>query len=472
MVQRRPEVPEADFIRRMEGFLDDQGGTFDETDLDRIGTFLDNNLRLREDWGRILTALEDDAEDDAIEPVLRKLRDRIVTVDEAIANYKKQNGITSPLTIFVGAGGSAPLPTQIPTVQSLLPILWVKAAEIGSKPLLRLQRQCDALDIRNIEDLLTAIYLAQGAVGNSKITLLLRGLLEGQAPSEEGVSPNAARFSRVRRGADRNQPAIEVVESLRESLQTLFSLLVGMMVGKPRNPIHEAIASYCSESRDTTIITTNYDLCIESAITSGRYTYEAIAPQNDESEESDYGVVRVLKLHGSLNWYACLSCDRYVAADIESIDRAFQTGLYPVIAMCQTCQATSQQLIVPPITQKYQIHPRLLDIRQAAEQALSLAKVIIVVGYSFTENDEYILRMVSRAVEADPDKDVLILDTDNAPARRFRQFVGTHARNFDFEKRVRDFVGDAAVTMPALLKPRSKMGKSKSNLSKIVKKVA
>ncbi|PKB72237.1 MAG: hypothetical protein BZY87_01080 [SAR202 cluster bacterium Io17-Chloro-G6] len=93
----------------------------------------------------------------------------------------------------------------------------------------------------------------------------------------------------------------------------------------------------------------------------------------------------------------------------------------------------------------------LLDVRQAAEQVLRHAKSILVIGYSFTENDEYISRMFSRAVEADADKDIFVLDLESAPADRFRQFLTTHAQNFDSDNRIFDFVGDGEETLPLLL---------------------
>ena len=57
-------------------------------------------------------------------------------------------------------------------------MLWRKAAEIGHHPLLRIRDLCERLGVRNIEDLLTAITLAQAAMGN-------RTTLE---PSFQGLS--------------------------------------------------------------------------------------------------------------------------------------------------------------------------------------------------------------------------------------------------------------------------------------------
>ncbi|PKB72238.1 MAG: hypothetical protein BZY87_01085 [SAR202 cluster bacterium Io17-Chloro-G6] len=332
-------------------YLRIQDDNLDSEDLERINDFLTRTRTpLKEDWGRVVEALENQSSyDSEAGGTLFRLKERFISVAGAILNFKRGRGLRSPLVIFVGAGGSAPPPTSIPTLQTLLPTLWKKAEEIGNKPLLRLQQQCESLGISNIEDLLSAIYLAQGAVGNAKIASLLRLLLGGQdSPTDDSNLSPSARARRQR--AESQQPGIEIVESLRESLQTLFSVLVGMMVGKPGNKIHMGISEYCRLAGNTTIITTNYDVCIESALGQDGFTYDELEQSSEDQLPKIPLATRVLKLHGSLNWYACLSCDRPVTARLDSIDRAFSDGLYPVIAMCRDCQSTAQQLIVPPIT--------------------------------------------------------------------------------------------------------------------------
>jgi hypothetical protein len=159
----------------------------------------------------------------------------------------------------------------------------------------------------------------------------------------------------------------------------------------------------------------------------------------------------ILKLHGSLNWYSCRNCDSYTVAEAEDVIDIFDRGLYPVISICSTCQATAQQLIVPPIAQKYQEHPILLDIRRRAEDAFLNARAIVVGGYSFTEADEYIMRMLSRAVRADRDKVIVVLDMKLAPHSRLSRFLETHARTFETRNRLLPIVGDIVNVGPPLV---------------------
>ena len=449
---RRRETSVIDDLHEM---LNGQDEEFDESDLLTIEEFISSapEPQAIDNWTRIVSAVEAQAEfDEDVAVQLARLKAWLAPVHSRAETYGTEKGIEDPVLFFVGAGGSAPEPTAIPTVRDMLPILWNKAEEIGSRPLLRLRDQSTGLNIESIEDLLSAIYLAQGAVGNPKIAALLRFLLSGTP-----IQPEAERSSRTGQRSPGRQtqrtatlvPDIDIVESLQESVQTLFSVLVGMMVGRTPNDIHNSIATFCRKKSGSTVVTTNYDVCIETALGTGNFQYGA--DQRVEHEPLAEGATAVLKLHGSLNWYACRSCDRDVAADVDSIDNAYKAGLYPVIAMCRSCQATSQQLIVPPIAQKYQSHPLLLEVRQAAEEALRAAKTVVVVGYSFTEDDEYILRMFSRAAELNPEKTVLVFDQSRQAAVKLRRFLGTHARNYNVADNVIDFTGDGAVVLPAFV---------------------
>jgi NAD-dependent SIR2 family protein deacetylase len=220
-----------------------------------------------------------------------------------------------------------------------------------------------------------------------------------------------------------------------------------MMVGRPSNAAHLSIAELCTSHPGTTVVTTNYDTCLEGALGGDAYTY-GFEPR--ATSPSSPSVTRLAKLHGSLNWYSCVNCDRFIAAPLDEVGRAFQAGLYPIISICPSCQATAQQLIVPPIGQKYHDHPMFLNVRRVAEDAFRDAGVVFIVGYSFNEADEYILRMLSRATQEDSDKLFVVLDTDSSPCTRLIKFLQTHVRAFDVKQGVVQILGDASVTVPLL----------------------
>ena len=365
----RKTQDEQAFLRQMRGYLEAQG-TFDESDLGNIREFVSTEGRsLEEDWSDVISALRNQDEEELADEVESSGRPDFTHLAEKVRSSGKDN----KWAIFVGAGGSRPSPTDIPTVAELLPRLWQKAEEINAPSLLRLKERCAQLNITNIEDLLTAIDLAQSAASNPPIASLLEDLLYTQIP------PTV----RTRRGSPVRLVGSELVDSLSESSQLLFSVLVGMMKDQKENDIHRAIASRVN-GKDDVIITTNYDVCIERALGPGNYFYGLDGNITKKSNET-----RLIKLHGSLSWYVCKSCDTYVTAGLDELDAASASKLYPLVAMCHICAATAQQLIVPPVGAKSADHPALLENRQGAEEAFADAPVIIVIGYSFSETDHY-----------------------------------------------------------------------------------
>jgi len=224
-------------------------------------------------------------------------------------------GLNTEWAVFVGAGGSKPSPTDIPLVSELLPTLWEKATEVNAKHLLDLRERCDALEIRNIEDLLTAIDITRSAAATPRVRGLVQGLLLGEEVRRDEMG-------RIRLASAPSESGL--VERLQESMQTLFSLLVGRMRNAPPNAFHDSLAKRSRGQKALTVITTNYDICVERPLDS--YRYGGIHGSSGETT--------LLKLHGSLNWFACGSCDEVVAADLVTVDALAEARLYPVVSQC------------------------------------------------------------------------------------------------------------------------------------------
>ncbi|MEZ4554421.1 MAG: SIR2 family protein [Dehalococcoidia bacterium] len=422
---------ETDAHLRLTRYLREQG-ELDESDLDRLTKFLDSHQQawLTLDWQEILDALQRQEQTS----LWRRLDARIARpadVAAGTATRIAQGTIaTTPWVMMLGAGASKPAPTNIPLVSELLAILWEKAAAVNAKSLLRIRERAEDLGITNIEDLLTAIDIAQTVSGAPRVRGLIRDLLY---PTDPRRGPQ--------RLGNRNLDQLAPMDDLRESSETLFSLLVGMMRTSPANPIHVAIADRSRRS-NLTALTTNYDVCLERALGADGYWYVGV-------EERRQGAP-ILKMHGSLNWFACRNCDRVVAVQLAHIESAIEAGIYPVVSQCPSCEALAPHLIVPPIGTKSAQHPTLLAIRHEAEEAIKSAGVFCVVGYSFQETDEYILRMISRAV-SDSDTQIVVFDTSAAPAARLSAFLKAHATGFTVERNVHIVQGDASETLPAFI---------------------
>ena len=444
---RSRRADEQETYQSLTRFLDRQG-ELDSTDKSDLRRFLESHSgSLEMDW----SAVEDDLDRQGEPQLLEQLVSRrysseedIIAIASSLHNKLSSN---ASWTLLVGAGGSSPSPTEIPTVSELLPILWKKAAEINAPSLLRLEDVCNRLGITDIEVLLTAIELAQMATHSPGAVGLLEALLF-QRSSLDGVQ---SRGTSRRISAGRTSP--ENVEILSESSQTLFSVLVGMMTEKPSNAIHKAIADRIASGQGDTVITTNYDVCIEKALMDQGRAYRYGFVDEDQSGSL------VLKLHGSLNWYSCRSCDEHVTADLRQISDAVESGLYPIVSMCRSCSATAQQMIVPPTAMKSVQHPVLLEIRQQAEQALRASGMIVVIGYSFTESDQYVKRMIARAMRDDPSKPILVFDSAIGPIKRLRNYLLTHSSDVG-ESSVYSILGDGSVSVDMFVRQWKKISEA------------
>lgn len=434
-----PGYPDVEYLRHLAQIAEEDSLSPGDV------AFIRNWLRrapepLSGDWEPIAAGLERQGQTDLandIRSLLDESEHQLAVAVERVSAL----GTSPTWAMLVGAGGSRPAPSEIPTVRELLPQLWKKAGEINAPSLLRLKSRCEELGISNIEDLLTAISISQSVVSNTKVAMLIEDLLFAEPRDDRRIGPGGVRNQPRRFGPD-------LVGSLSESSQMLFSLLVGMMRDKEPNAVHRAINERVVLHPNDTIITTNYDVCIERALGEGQYNYE-LEPLSSEKDKSRNTIL--LKLHGSLSWYACKNCDRYITATLRQVNETSTAGLYPIVSMCPKCAATAQQLIIPPIGMKYAEHPVLLDMRQRAEKAFASASVIVIVGYSFSEADQYVLRMLSRSLDSvSPPRAVVVFDRDTQPAKRLGQYLQTHT-NFNSEN-VLAVTGHAEDTFPEFVR--------------------
>lgn len=213
-------------------------------------------------------------------------------IDEEISGIKVDND--TKVTFLLGAGASAP--SNIPTVDKLLSELWKRARKIGREDLDRLAKWCEERKITNIEDLLTAAYLSNFAATNRGITSLLDYFLFSRgrelAEEEEYLIPH-------RRPVRTTEVDVSSISFLQDTLQTLFGLLASTMISASPNPAHEAIVDFIKEHKNTSIITTNYDGCMDEAILrNGMHLKGTIG---NESEENNSDAVQLIKMHGSIN---------------------------------------------------------------------------------------------------------------------------------------------------------------------------
>jgi len=94
--------------------------------------------------------------------------------------------------------------------------------------------------------------------------------------------------------------------------------------------------------------------------------------------------------------------------------------------------------------------PNLLTLWSKARQAIESAAIIIAVGYSFSEADTYITKMIFRSLSVNSDQKLIVCDTDSKLKRRLRGQLSARIEGFD-PLRVLQLTQSCELSLPKLL---------------------
>jgi len=349
-------------------------------------------------------------------------------VDKSL--WELRLGDEERIVVLLGAGASKPAPSNIPVVSELLPQLWKRAAKLDREDLNALSRWCEANAIIDIEDLLTAAHIANFAAKSRGVLGLLDYFLFHR--QEREPRPSGLRVSR----SVVPQSDISAVALLQGTLETLFTLLMEPMISAQPNAGHKAIVQLVRYHTKTTIVTTNYDGCIDQALEEAAIPCEYFIGTSYPESSSD---THLMKMHGSINWSYCDSCQEMKKYDLKTVRESYErdTLSYPVIGICKNCGGQRRPMIVPPLSFKFLMFPPLTGLWDAIGCALDNSSVIVVVGYSFSEADPHIIKMINRTMGSDSKKKLVIVDTDPAIADRVKTRLTAHFDNFDTSRVIR-----------------------------------
>ncbi len=305
---------------------------------------------------------------------------------------------------------------------------------------------CELSNINNIEDLLTATQLSAFCSRNPSV-LALVGFLLYRQESEPGY-----------RRSKESLGDLSAAAFLQDTMQMLFGLLSSRMLGAQPNAGHKAIAKYVHDKPESAIITTNYDCCMDLALRSEGtgFSYLVDFVKKVPSSDSVQILAPLIKLHGSLNWYYCETCQIIQLIDIKKTVEEYlaDESCYSVIAVCKECGGQRRGLLVPPHAMKFDMTPPLTPLIERAQECFNKADVIVVVGFSFAEADMYISRMLTKSMQKNNVK-IVIFDPDYGVVKKLRQQLSLRIPNFD-TKRVIHFAGDCSITLPEFLEGKYK----------------
>ena len=165
--------------------------------------------------------------------------------------------------------------------------------------------------------------------------------------------------------------------------------------------------------------------------------------------------VKLLKLHGSLNWLQCPRCSRMYADFSNKIGR----GEYITIESCRHCDKNFPEekdnhilafnLIMPTFLKDLS-NPQYKIIWQNAGIEISEAEKIVFIGYSLPSADFDMRQLLSRMVRKSAKIHVVDYCLDeskwNEKEKHWRRFFGKRTISFEFKgakKYVTDLVKDS-----------------------------
>ena len=124
-----------------------------------------------------------------------------------------------------------------------------------------------------------------------------------------------------------------------------------------------------------------------------------------------------IKLHGSLNWFACpnAACPRaknFVV--VPSVPQCLLVSAVGVDFQCNYCHTELVPFLVPPLVQKpVMTNPALRNIWSNAFAVLANASRIVVIGLSFQPSDFYAAWLFRHALNGRRDVKVWVVNPDN-----------------------------------------------------------
>jgi len=398
-------------------------------------------------WERYKNVFKNAIEEKVYPPKIIDYIEKIIDQERNKHSIKDiQVNSDSKVTFLLGAGSSAP--SGIPTVKDLLPKLWERAKKIDIKDLDKLSKWCNNRKITNIEDLLTSAYIANLTAKNRSLISLFHYFLF----SDEKADDELEEIVRTK------EIDVSSISFLQDTLQTLFGLLTSTMISAKPNKAHWAIVDFIKDHKNTSIITTNYDGCMDEAILQNNLHIKGII--GNESKKNNFDTIPLIKMHGSINWAYCDSCQDSKEFNLLDLKKMYNedTFSFPVLGICKRCGGLRRPLLVPPLSFKFLIFPNLIDIWNSAKKSIEEADYLIVIGYSFSEADTYITKIVSKSMSMKKSQKIIVIDTNEDLLLELRERFSNRIDNFE-EERILGVVGDCEKKLPEFLK--SMLGKDK-----------
>ncbi|SDE19009.1 SIR2 family protein [Sporomusa acidovorans] len=172
--------------------------------------------------------------------------------------------------------------------------------------------------------------------------------------------------------------------------------------------------------QDIIFISTNYDVLLDRALAAKDdiivdYGVEFTNYSIGSAAKSNKPVVKLYKVHGSLNWSYCPTCNLLqLITDRQGILKLLTD---PSQAKCDVCQTIKSPVIVPPTFFKDMSNNFLTLVWHQAEISLSEIRHLIFCGYSFPDADMHIKYLIKR-IQTNRTEPLRITVINNYPGKK------------------------------------------------------
>ena len=240
------------------------------------------------------------------------------------------------------------------------------------------------------------------------------------------------------------------IRYLRLCLVFLMAEIIKQKLQTSKGKIHGQLISNLKQKnllKDTCFVTTNYDILCDNALLRQQTLLGEITSINYGFEFCNYGADSntmpphnnsplLFKLHGSLNWLFCPTCNTVKLTPQEkgAADLMILLETEPNQAKCNECQSFYSPIIIPPTFYKNLSNVYLSMVWNKAELELTSVKHIVFCGYSFPDADIHIKYLIKRIQTNRHNNDLKITVVNNHQGKskgqkeeekdRFIRFLG------------------------------------------------
>lgn len=214
-------------------------------------------------------------------------------------------------------------------------------------------------------------------------------------------------------------------------------------------PAYINFCNYIKAADNVTIISTNWDVLIEEYFKREKINYDLCLnepyyrPINKSRKSNN---VKLIKLHGSINWFKCLNCGTLNITDNKKCgDFLFDDS---ADERCMQCNCTvskgallQSEIITPTMIKT--INSQLYNnLWSAARRDLMDAKTVTFIGYSLPIADFELRYLLQRSIPEDSKIDVILhhssdpkaIDQESIksllPERRYRDLFAKNEKRF------------------------------------------